>query len=213
MWFANAASAAWHATALAVLALLGFAHDAEGNDGARTAILRDMTLAADAREGESEGDRADEASSDGDRVEAEPVPNKSAKAGSTKASGTPAASASLQRPSAGARDEVEEARTFGMIDLVGIPWSGATSSGDWEAVERSGQSGGIVGGRHDSAAFGALSLSGVGEGGGGRGEGIGLGSIGTIGQCRHSCVGSGVGARGASELWKVSRMLRTGPRR
>lgn len=83
-------------------------------------------------------------------------------------------------------DPIDDGTHFGMIGLLDRAGTGIDAS-DW-----AGTGGNFLFG-HDVPSIGPEGLSGVGEGGGGKGEGIGLGTIGTIGHCDETCVGTGMG--------------------
>jgi hypothetical protein len=95
-------------------------------------------------------------------------------------------------------EALAEARSIGMIDLIGkmnsgglpIAFASADLANGPDAVNAWGNMWGDEPG--ESGGFGGLGLSGIGEGGGGLGKGIGLSSIGT---CGSNC-GIGIGDRG-----------------
>jgi hypothetical protein len=104
-----------------------------------------------------------------------------------------------------APDDLEVARSFGMVALLGGAESAGRKDADGVPLRREGSPWGasdpfaamgsmlsrVVG--EAQGSYG-LALSGIGEGGGGRGEGIGLGAIGTIG---HADGLAGIGTGGA----------------
>ena len=109
---------------------------------------------------------------------------------------TPQASGGRAMPDV---DDLEAARTFGMIGLLGAGEAAAVRSMEgpspWGSNDPFAAMGGMLGhltGASEGA--GGLALTGTGEGGGGRGEGIGLGTIGTIG---HTDGRDGFGTGGA----------------
>ena len=107
-------------------------------------------------------------------------------------------------PGAGAeaRDDIESARTFGMIGVLGAAESAAVrmeGASPWGANDPFTAMGGMLGHLVGQAeGSGGLALSGIGEGGGGRGEGLGLGTIGTIGHA-DGLAGLGTGGAGTKQ--------------
>ncbi len=112
----------------------------------------------------------------------------------------------------GRREALEMARSFGMVELLGMMNSGARNvvSAPWGDANPSGRDDrdaiGLLFGDtiDDAAGFGGLGLTGTGEGGGCRGPGcglgIGIGEVGTIGgglgicdPAKGPCNGMGVG--------------------
>lgn len=128
------------------------------------------------------------------------------KAGSTTSRAVGRRWGAAPKESAGAgvtaAEEIEAARTFGMVGVLGVGQAAAArmeGTSPWGANDPFTAMGGMLGHVVGQAeGSGGLALSGTGEGGGGRGEGLGLGTIGTIGHA-DGLAGRGTGGAGTKQ--------------
>jgi hypothetical protein len=203
--------------------------DDEGLDNERLVLMKQYLSASAQRELEQQKSNTDETGSQ------ESAAGKPAEAAAGREGAMGKLNAKVENHRAAVRGDnpqvqlshaqlKEEARNFGMIQLLG---SLSTSAGGGSPFIRDpalghdgfDAEGGMFGDPGESGGFGGLRLSGGDNGGGGKGVGVGIGGIGDslgvtgLGNCtgpdrERPSATRGRAAHRAPELWSLSSVLR-----
>lgn len=201
--------------------------DDEGLDNDRLVLMKQYLTASAQRELEQKEEDSDDSGSK-DSAEGKPAESASGREG---AMGKPNTPVSNHRAAVkGDHPEVQlshaqmvaQAKTFGMIDLLGSLSSSSEGGGSpFVRDPKLGHDGfdaegGMFGDPGESGGFGGLRLSGMDNGGGGHGVGVGISNIGDglgqpgLGHCKDgNCgdgYGRGVGRGGPGHVTRGPRM-------
>lgn len=207
-------SALGHAAIVASMALFmpSMTNDAESLDRDQLLLMQKMLTAAAERENEMQEmpGASDAPAAGGGKQSGEAHQGEAGQAGTTRhvtTNGRMAFRGDNQPPEVGRRAEMEEARTFGLVGILGgeknapsSPWGEHHAGSDPLNAQ-----GSLFAQTIDDASGFGLGLWGTGEGGGGKGKGVGIDGVGsTIGGGSGTCTGNNCFGRGDKDGFGIS---------